>query len=208
MPVKIRLMVVAFPLYSWNVPLTRIAFWMGVSPSTILNWVTGLAVVLYPLMHAWIVEQVTAVSRAVDEKWLTIQKTWHDWFVAVDEATGLPVAMALLKTRMTWACCWFLLTGKHLGLRPLAIITDGLAGYVSRIRVVFPSARHLLCLFHHQQGVTRWLREHAAGVPKTIVATLKRKMEQIVHTCDPRTVRRRLTRFAFDDGARDADLEP
>ncbi len=206
-PAKIRLMVVAFTLYYWNVPLSRIALWMGVSPSTVLNWVTGLAVALYPLIHAWIVAHVTAVSVAVDEKWLKIQKTWHYWFVAVDEATGLPVAMALLQTRTTWACCWFLLTLKHLGLRPLAIITDGLAGYASSIRAIFPSAKHLLCLFHHQQGVTRWLRDHAAGLPKTVVATLKRKMKRVVQTCDPRTVRRRLARLASEEGAQDANLE-
>jgi transposase-like protein len=206
-PVKIRLMVVAFTLYYWNVPLSRIALWMGVAPSTVLNWVTGLAVVLYPLIQAWIVDTVTAVSLAVDEKWLKIKKTWHYWFVAMDEATGLPVAMALLHTRTSWACCWFLLTLKRLGIRPLAIITDGLAGYASSIRAIFPSTTHLLCLFHHQQGVTRWLRDHATGLPNTAVATLKRKMKRVVQTCDPRTVRRRLARLASEDGAQDAGLE-
>lgn len=207
LPAKIRLMVVAFTLYYWNVPLSRIAFWMGVSPSTVLNWVTGLAVVLYPVIHVWIVEHVTTASLAVDEKWLKITRTWHYWFVAVDEATGLPVAMALLQTRTTWACCWFLLTVKHLGLRPVAIITDGLAGYASSIRAIFPSATHLLCLFHHQQGVTRWLRDHAANLPKQVVTTLKRKMKRVVQTCDPRTARRRLARLASEDVAQDANLE-
>jgi transposase-like protein len=206
-PVKIQLMVVAFTLYYWNVPLSRIAFWMEVSPSTVLNWVTGLAVVLYPPIHAWIVDQVTAVSLAVDEKWLKITKTWHYWFVAVDEATGLPVAMALLTTRTTWACCWFLLTVKHLGLRPRAIITDGLKGYAPSMQAIFPSATHLLCLFHHQQSVTRWLREHAADLSKKVTATLKRKMKRVVQTCDPRTARRRLARLASEEGAVDCGLE-
>ena len=157
-PGKIRLMVVAFTLYYWNVPVSRLALWMGVSPSTILNWVTGLAAVCYPIIHAWIVMEVEAISLAVDEKWLKIKKTWYYWFVAVDETTGLPVAMALLHTRTTWACCWFLLTVKRLGLRPRSIITDGLKGYPSSIRTIFPTTKHLLCLFHHQQGITRWLR--------------------------------------------------
>lgn len=206
-PVKIRLMVVAFTLYYWNVPLSRIAVWMEVSPSTVLNWVTGLAVVLYPPIHAWMVDQVTAVSLAVDEKWLKITRTWHYWFVAVDEATGLPVAMALLTTRTTWACCWFLLTVKHLGLRPRAIITDGLKGYEGSIQTIFPSATHLLCLFHHQQGVTRWLREHAADLSKKVTATLKRSMKRVVQTCDPRTARRRLARLASEEGVLDGGLE-
>ena len=206
-PMKIRLMVVAFTLYYWNVPLSRIALWLGVSPSTVLNWVTGLAVALYPLIHAWIVVTVEAVSLAVDEKWLKIGTCWHYWFVAVDEATGLPVAMALLQTRTTWACCWFLLTLKRLGLRPRSIITDGLAAYASSLRTIFPSVKHLLCLFHHQQGVTRWLRDHAAGLPKEVVATLKRQMKRVVQTCDPRTVRRRLARLAAEEGAQDGGLE-
>jgi transposase-like protein len=206
-PVKIRLMVVAFTLYYWNVPLSRIALWMGVSPGTVLNWVIGLAVVLYPIVNRWIVMKTEALSLAVDEKWLKITKRWHYWFVAVDEATGLPVAMALLTTRTTWACSWFLLSLKRLGLRPRAIITDGLDGYASSIRALFPAATHLLCLFHHQQGVTRWLRDHAGELSKKVVATLKRKMKRVVHTCDPRTARRRLHRLVTEEGAQDCGLD-
>jgi transposase-like protein len=181
--------------------------WIEVSPSTVLNWVTGLAVVLSPIIQTWIVTTVEAVSVAVDEKWLKIATRWHYWFVAVDEGTGLPVAMALLHTRTTWACCWFLLTVKRLGLRPRAIITDGLSGYGASIRALFPAARHLLCLFHHQQGVTRWLRDHAGDLPKAVVAVLKRKMKRVIQTCDPRTVRRRLTRLPMTEGAQDCELE-
>ena len=205
-PVKIRLMVVAFTLYYWNVPLSRIALWMGVSPSTVLNWVTGLAVVLYPIVHAWIATKVEGIHLAVDEKWLKLKNAWHYWFVAVDDATGLPVVMALLSTRTTWACCWFLLTVKRLGLRPRSIITDGLKGYASSIRALFPSAKHLLCLFHHQQGVTRWLRDHAADLSKKVTATLKRKMKRVFQTCEPRTARRRLARLASEEGAQDCGL--
>jgi transposase-like protein len=207
LPVKIRLMVVAFSLYYWNVPLSRIALWMNVSPSTVLNWTTGLAVAVYPLLQVWIVTRVEARCVAVDEKWLKIRKTWHYWFVTVDEATGLPVAMALLHTRTTWACCWFLLTLKRLGVRPRSMITDGLAGYGSSIRTLFPSVTHVLCLFHHQQGVTRWLRDHAASLPKEVVAKLKHKMKRVVQTCDPRTVRRRLARLLTEDGAQECGLE-
>lgn len=206
-PEKIRLMVVAFTLFYWNVPLSRIALWMDISPSTVLNWSTGLAVALFPIVNAWIVSKVRANSVAVDEKWLKLTKRWHYWFVAIDEDTGLPVAMELLNTRTTWACTWFLLTMKRLGLRPRAIITDGLEGYTSPIRGLFPSATHLLCLFHHQQGVTRWLRDHAGELPKKVAATLKRKMKRVVQTCDPRTARRRLSRLANEEGAQDCEMK-
>ena len=206
-PVKIRLMVVAFTHSSWHVPLSRLALWMGVSPATVLTWTTGLAGALSPIVAHWIVMKTQAVCLAVDEKWLKIDNTWHSWFVGVDEATGLPVGMALLSTRTPWACAWFLLSLRRLGLRPRGIITDGLAGYVSSIRRVFPTARHLLCVFHHQQGVTRWLRTHAAELPTRVVTALKRKMKRVVQTGDPRTVRRRLARLATVDGAQDCGLD-
>jgi transposase-like protein len=180
---------------------------MGVSPSTILNWGTGPAVALYPLIHAGIVTMLKAVSLAMDEKWLKIAKCWHYWFVVMDEVTGRPVAMALLHTRTIWACCWLLLTLKRLELRPQAIITDGLAGYASSIRALFPSTKHLLCFFQHQQSVTRWLRDHAGDLSKEVMTTLKRNIKRVVQTCDPRTVRRRLARLATAEDAQDSGLE-
>lgn len=206
-PVKIRLMVVAFTLYWWNVPLSRIALWMGVSPSTVLNWVTGLAVTLFPLTQLSLLANTTGRCLAVDEKWLKISKAWHFWFVAVDEDTGLPVAMDLLPSRTSAACLWFLLQLRRLGLRPRAIITDGLAGYPAALSTVFPTALHLLCLFHHQQGVTRWLRQHAGELPKETVSALKRQMKRVVRTRDPRTALRRLAKLKTADGAQACGLQ-
>ncbi len=195
-PSKIRLMVFAMTLSFWNVPFSRIGLWLGVSKSTIWNWVTGLAVALYPTIHGWIVAGVTATTVALDEKWLKIRQAWHSWFVGVDEATGRPVVMALLPTRTKWACCWVALSLKRLGLIPKAIITDGLSGYFASLSTVFPRITHLTCLFHHQQGITRWLRAHASHLSEQARATLKKTMKQVVQTCDPRTVRRRLARLA------------
>jgi transposase-like protein len=198
-PLKIRLMVVALTLYFWNVPLSRLAIWYGVSKSTIYQWVIGLAVALFPMIQTWIGQHVKAARVAIDEKWLKIRKRWHYWFVTLDEATGLPVCMALLPTRTAWACCWVLVTLKRLGKRPRAVITDGLAGYAASLPVVFPTAIHLVCLFHHQQGVTRWLRDHAGSLSTEAVTTLKRKMKRVVQTPDTRTVQRRLTRLETED---------
>lgn len=197
---RIRLMVVALTLYFWNVPLSRIGQWLGISKSTAYHWVVGLAVALYPAIQAAIVTRVQATCVAVDEKWLKLKHQWHYWFVGLDEATGLPIVSQLLPTRTTWSCCWVMVTLKWLGKAPQAIITDGLASYAAAIPAVFPKAQHLLCLFHHQQGVLRWLREHAATLPEATVTTLKQKMKAVVQTCDPRTVRRRLQRLADEDG--------
>jgi transposase-like protein len=206
-PARIRLMVVALTLYFWNVPLSRLALWYRVSKSTIYQWVIGLAVALFPVIQVWIVQHVDATRVAIDEKWLKIRKHWHYWFVILDEATGLPVCMSLLPTRTAWACCWVLVTLKRLGKLPRAVITDGLAGYAASVPVVFPTATHLWCLFHHQQGVTRWLRDHASSLAGETLTTLKRHMKRVVQTGDSRTVHRRLTRLATQDGAQDCGLD-
>jgi transposase-like protein len=199
-------MVMAFTLYYWNVPLSRIALWMNVSPSTVLNWVTGLAVTLFPLIHPWLLVKTTGRCLAVDEKWLKIKKRWQYWFVALDEATGLPVVRDLLPTRTNAACFWFVLQVKRLGLCPRAVITDGLDGYQAALSAIFPTAAHLLCLFHHQQSVTRWLRAHAGDLSKDVLTALTRKMKRVVQTHDARTVLRRLARIASADGAQACGL--
>lgn len=197
---KIRLMVVALTLYFWNVPLSRIALWLGVSKTTAYNWVIGLAVALFPVVQTWLIEGVKGRRLAVDEKWLKIKGCWWFWFVAVDDETGLPLLNRLLPTQGVWSCCWFLVLLKHVGKTPpQAIMTDGLAAYGSAIATVFQTTKHLLCVFHHQQGVTAWLKRHLPDAPANTVSLLKRKMKQVVQTSDPRTVLRRLQALEAQD---------
>lgn len=201
-PPRIRKMVMALTLYFWNVPFSRIALWLNISKGTAYHWVIGLAVALFPRIHAWLEARVKMTSALVDEKWVKIRQQWHYWFVALDEATELPVFSHLLPTRTKWACCWFLVLLKRIGKVPRAVMTDALLGYPATIAAVFPKAKHLLCVFHHQQGVTRWLREHAAHLPAETLARLKQKMKHVIATCDPRTVRRRLHCLANQDAER------
>jgi hypothetical protein len=51
-------------------------------------------------------------------------------------------------------------------------------------------AKHFLCHFHYQQGVTRWLKKRFAD--KDEIAVRKKKMKRVLQTHDKRTVRRRL----------------
>jgi transposase-like protein len=118
--------------------------------------------------------------------------------VALDDTTGLPVVAHLLPTRTTRACRWFLVQLKRLGKAPRTIITDGLAGYASGIAKVFAGAKHLLCLFHHQQGVTRWVKTHMAREDPE-ANRVKKSMKRVVQTRDSRTVRRRLDRLEAED---------
>jgi len=52
---------------------------------------------------------------------------------------------------------------------------------------------HLLCRFHHQQGVTTWLKKHLSDSPQ--LAFLKTQMKRVLKTRDKRTVRRRLQKL-------------
>jgi transposase-like protein len=199
LPRTIRLMVVTLTLYFWNVPLSRLARWLGVSKTTVYYWVIGLAVALFPVIQAWIVTGVKGLRLQIDEKWLKIKGCWQFWFVALDDETGLPLLNRLLPNQGTWSCCWFLVVLKHLGKTPQVIITDGLAAYRSAIATVFQPTTHLLCMFHHQQGVSSWLTRHLPDASTDTITMLKRKMKRVVQTCDPRTVVRRLQALEIQD---------
>jgi transposase-like protein len=88
---------------------------------------------------------------------------------------------------------------KELGKYPQTIITDGLAGYVSSIPKVFGKAKHLLCLFHHQQGVTRWVKKHLGSLKDEESEQVKKRMKKVTQTRDSRTAKRRLKRLEKED---------
>jgi transposase-like protein len=176
-------------LFYWNVPLSVLGRWCGVHKTTILRWVLGLAMAVWPLVYQWIGERVKAHMVYADEKWLKLRGRWHYWFVVLDVPTELPVLAALLPSRSQWACRW---VGRQLRLLkkvPRVLITDGLAAYAYLV----PGAKHVLCRFHHQEGVTHWLQQHfttAEGIDAR-----KPVMKKVLQTRDKRTVRRRLARL-------------
>jgi transposase-like protein len=180
---------VIMTLFYWNVPLSVLGRWFGVHKTTILRWVLGLALAVWPIVSRWLVERVKAQMVYVDEKWLKIQGRWQYWFVVLDVPTELPVLATLLPSRSQWACRWI---GRQLRLLkqvPQVIITDGLQAYT----YLLPGAKHLLCRFHHQQGVTQWLKQHFTTPAE--INTRKRVMKKVFQTHDKRTVRRRLARL-------------
>ena len=60
-------------LFDWNVPLSVLGRWCGVHKTTVLRWVLGLALALWPVVAQWIVERVKAPMVYVDEKWLKLR---------------------------------------------------------------------------------------------------------------------------------------
>jgi len=176
-------------LFYWNVPLSVLGRWCGVHKTTILRWVLGLAVALWPLVSQWIGERVKAQMVYVDEKWLKIRGRWHYWFVVLDVDTELPVLAALCPSRGRWACRWLGRQLRQLKPVPRVIITDGLPAYA----YLMPAAKHILCRFHHQQGVTYWLKQHFTRAEE--IDARKPVMKRVLQTHDKRTVRRRLARL-------------
>jgi hypothetical protein len=66
-------------------------------------------------------------------------------------------------------------------------------------------AKHILCHFHHQQGVTRWLKKHFGSKPenKALIDSRKKEMKKILQTQDKRTARRRFTKLKESSDALD-----
>jgi transposase-like protein len=186
---SLRWLSVIMTLFYWNVPLSVLGRWCGVHKTTILRWVLGLALALWPIITQWMMARVKARMVYVDEKWLKIRGRWHYWYVVLDAATELPVLAVLLPSRSNWACRWL---GRQLRLLrkvPHVIITDGLQAYAHLV----PEAKHVLCRFHHQQGVTRWLKQHFTAA--AAISARKTVMKRVLQTQDKRTVRRRLARL-------------
>ncbi len=186
---SIKWVVYCMVLYYYGVPLSVMGSWLKVHKTTILRWMLGLSLELFAYVYKWVVDNVKARAVYIDEKWLKICGKWHYWFVVMDAETGLPVLASLLGTTSKWACRWIGIKLKEIGKIPRVIITDGLPGYDS-LCCMIGGVKHILCLFHHQQGVTRWLKKKYKEDAE--IDARKPKMKKVFQTNDKRTVKRRL----------------
>ena len=82
---------------------------------------------------------------------------------------------------------------KRIGKIPRVIITDGLSSYSHVMAVMKRKVKHILCQFHYQQGITRWLKKRFED--KDEIAVRKKKMKRVLQTNDKRTVMRRLEKL-------------
>jgi transposase-like protein len=195
-PEPVRQMVTSMAMYHSGASFSQLGRWFGgKSKSTMYLWVIGLALALWPVIRGWLWSRVSGRRLLVDEKWMKIRKKWHYLFVSVDHDSGLPLFHSLLPSRTKWACRLFLLKLRRLGKNPSAIITDGLKGYASASAKVFPRARHLLCLFHHQHTVPRCVNTQFCDTDTEEATAIKTQMKRVMQTHDTRTVNRRLDRL-------------
>lgn len=192
--VSLSLFWIAFVLrlFWLGLPLSVLGQWCHVHPTTVLRWILGLALALWPQVNAWLRTQVTCKKAYVDEKWIKIRTQWYYWFVVLDADTGLPVYQALLASRSADSVTWIVTELCGLKQLPSVFITDGLAAYKS-VFGALKGVTHVLCRFHHQQGVTRWLKDHLPS--DSDVSERKAAMKKLVQTSDKRTVKRRLARL-------------
>ena len=192
----LRWIIFCLVLYYHGMPLSVLGSWFGVHKTTILRRMLGLVLVLWPIIYRWILDNVKAQRVYIDEKWLKIRGKWLYWFVVLDTETGLPVLAALLPSTGKWACRWIGVMLIRIGKIPRVIITDGLPGYshvIHAMALVGRKVKHILCHFHYQQGITRWLKKRFHD--KDEIAARKKKMKRVLQTNDKRTVRRRLRKL-------------
>ncbi len=179
-------------LFWLGIPLSVLGQWCHVHPTTVLRWILGLALALWPQVNTWLMTRVKMTKAYVDEKWIKIHNRWYYWFVVLDADTGLPMYQVLLATRSAASVSWIVTELRRLKQLPGVFITDGLAAYQS-VFGALTGVTHLLCRFHQQQGVTRWLKDHFSS--DTDVTERKAAMKKLFHTNDKRTVTRRFTRL-------------
>ncbi|MBC8509247.1 MAG: IS6 family transposase [Chloroflexi bacterium] len=175
--------------YYWGVPLSRLGLWLGVHKVTIWRWMIGLVNEIYEPITQQVFRRLRPSIVYVDEKWIKIKGHWHYWFVVLDAATNIPVLSYLSPTRSGPVCRRIGVQLRRLKGKIHTVVTDGLASY----KHLLPEVRHLLCHFHHQQGVTTWLKAHLPDCPQA--EWLKTQMKRLLQTKDKRTVRRRLDKL-------------
>jgi len=147
-------------LYYHGISLSVLSRWFNVHKTTVLRWIFGLGLQIWPIVHEWIRKQVQTKIVCIDEKWLKIRGKWYYWFIIMDVGTGLPILTSLLDSRGEWAYRWIGWQLKKIGQIPKAFITDGMAAYSYLKEMLGEGVIHLLCHFHYQQATSRWIKYH------------------------------------------------
>ncbi len=180
-------------LYFNGVPMSSLGQWFGVSKSTIHRWLWSYVGVLWIPVKQLLCKVKDVKQVYLDEKWVKIKGHWHYWFVVLDVNTELPIYMECLPALNYWSCAFVLITlcKNFDGIR--IIITDGLISYATVLRDRFPHISQQLCIFHFQQSITRWLKEHIED--KDLIPNLKKEMKEVIRAKDIRTVKKRLNKL-------------
>ena len=85
-------------LYYHGVLLSVLGQWCLVHKTTVLRWILGMSLGLWPQVSVFLVSHVKGTIVYIDEKWIKIKGQWHYWFVALDHTTaGCPLSSSCSK---------------------------------------------------------------------------------------------------------------
>ena len=86
-----------------QVPRAGLGRWGGVQQTTIVRWVGGGAVAVWPLVSPGMGARGQAQRVSVDAQWRTSRGRWYAGCVVWEVPTALPLLAALLPARGPWA---------------------------------------------------------------------------------------------------------
>ena len=86
-------------LYYHGVPLSVLGQWCSVHKTTVLRWILGMSLGLWPQVSVFLVSHIKGTIVYIGEKWIKIKRQWHYWFVVLDHTTGLSIVAELLKSQ-------------------------------------------------------------------------------------------------------------
>ena len=146
-------------LYVCNVSQDMLALLFGVSKTSIHRYVYAVC----GNELTWqIVGQIVRWSGQVsfDEKWITIDGTWHFVLCAVDAVSGFPLFMDIYPTLDTVSWTLFFTRFRTLYGVPKLIQSDGCQKLAAARKAVFPHVRYQLCKFHKLKNLMKRIRRH------------------------------------------------
>lgn len=146
-------------LYVCNVSQEMLALLFGVSKTSIHR---SIYEVCGNDLTWQIVGQLVRWSGqvSVDEKWVTIDGTWHFVLCAVDAVSGFPLFMDLYPTLDTVSWTIFFTRFRTRYGVPKLIQSDGSQALAAAREAVFPQVRFQLCKFHKLKNLMTRLRKH------------------------------------------------
>jgi len=132
-----------------------------ISWSCLLNWIRKAGAEC-PLFED-IFPVIWSKRLVVDEKYIKLYKKWIYLYVAVDEKTGEPLHMQVMREKGADSARLFLLQLKALGYHPETMVTDLCPDYPAIVKKVFPKAHHHQCVFHAERAAKRLLDKYLSA---------------------------------------------
>ena len=159
--VTVRKQILVVMLYACNVSQEVLGLLMGVSKTSIHDWIAELCTNEFEWQ---MLKEITCWSGKVsfDEKWVKIKGEWYFVLCAIDSVSGFPLLMTLYPTLDTVSWTLFFKRFRALYGRPMLIQSDGSQSLAAAREIVFFGVRWQLCTFHTLKNLTKRIRKPCA----------------------------------------------